>query len=138
MVALTDRMQFDGVQSPASLQELAGFLASLAERAQITLSISVNVNVNGVAGVPARPLRARLTPQQKKILEVLAGQPAKKAAWIALRIGKRGPDGHLRSTLADMVAAGVLVKGSDGYGYQLAAPVNSRPIASSISSEPSP
>jgi hypothetical protein len=61
----------------------------------------------------------RLTPQMKKIVAALANQPARKAHWIAIRIGKKRADGNLRGVLAEMVANGTLKKGDDGYGYEL-------------------
>lgn len=67
---------------------------------------------------PVAPPIKRPT-QKEKILDLLKGQPARKAVWIALKLGKKKADGGLRETLSQMLKAGVLVKGASGNGYML-------------------
>jgi hypothetical protein len=60
----------------------------------------------------------RLTPQMRKIAEILEGQPPRKGVWVAAKLGKKNCDGGLREVLSEMVKSGILVKGPE-FGYML-------------------
>lgn len=67
-------------------------------------------------------MKAKISPQEQRILAVLAGQTEpRKATWIALRLGKKNADGGLRQTLSGMLRKGLLIKGANGFGYRIPA-----------------
>ncbi len=68
---------------------------------------------------PRYTIAPKLSALQRLILSVMDRQTVRKAEWIAAKV-KRGNDGNLRNALANLVKAGLLAKGSNGYGYRLA------------------
>lgn len=122
MIAPADVRVFDPPgKSPGDvLADLAAMIHSLSVSG-VLVEVSISV-------LPLRPVRIspqimpspRKKPNQKeKILAILAGHPARKGLWIALKLGKKTADGGLRETLSEMVRDGLLVKGPEGNGYML-------------------
>lgn len=73
--------------------------------------------LGAIATRPPSP-QVHLPPRQRKILEVLKGQPPRKAEWIAHKV-KRDPHGGFRQDLAELKKLGLIEKGRDGWGYQI-------------------
>ncbi len=91
--------------------------------------ILVIVRPKGVPGVIVAPVSApvvllpapapvaKLPPLQERIADLLRGGPSRKAAWIAQKL-RRAYSGSFRSTLAEMVRAGVLNHANGGYSLE--------------------
>ena len=111
-----------GIAPPASGSPVTMSAKSVEHAMQVVITIAHYAPARIAPEVLARidaMRESRLTPQQQRILTLLAGQPARKATWIAAKLGKQTADGGLRHTLANMLRNGFLVKGADGRGYRL-------------------
>ncbi len=84
-------------------------------RATISPSTLENISAFQSSQGPSKCPNSKLTGEQQKVVDALrSATSARKAAWIALKVGKPN-NGTFRGRLSKMVKLGVLSKVDNGY-----------------------